>query len=73
MRRMVQLIVPDHLRGRVVSIFMVAFRGGMPLGSLASGYVSTFSSVPTVLAVNGILVSIVAMYFLMRSHGVREL
>ena len=31
---LVQLIVPDHLRGRVVSIYMVAFRGGMPLGSL---------------------------------------
>ena len=29
---LVQLIVPDHLRGRVVSIYMVAFRGGMPLG-----------------------------------------
>src|SRR5215208_4462023 len=34
---LVQLIVPDHLRGRVVSIYMVAFRGGMPLGSLAGG------------------------------------
>jgi hypothetical protein len=33
---LVQLIVPDHLRGRVVSIYMVAFRGGMPLGSLAA-------------------------------------
>ena len=52
---------------------MVAFRGGMPLGSLATGYISTFSSVPTVLAINGVLVSLVAMYFLVRSHGVREL
>ena len=33
---LVQLIVPDHLRGRVVSIYMVAFRGGMPLGSLGA-------------------------------------
>jgi predicted MFS family arabinose efflux permease len=70
---LVQLIVPDHLRGRVVSIYMVAFRGGMPLGSLASGYAATFSSVPIVLAVNGTLVSLVAIYFLTRSHGVREL
>jgi predicted MFS family arabinose efflux permease len=35
---LVQLLVPDRLRGRVMSIYMVAFRGGMPLGSLASGY-----------------------------------
>ncbi|MBA2304017.1 MAG: MFS transporter [Acidobacteria bacterium] len=70
---LVQLIVPDHLRGRVVSIYMVAFRGGMPLGSLASGYAATFVGVPVILAANGALLSIVAAYFLLKSHGVREL
>jgi MFS family permease len=70
---LVQLIVPDRLRGRVVSIYMVAFRGGMPLGSLASGYVASLTSAPLVLAVNGTLVSLVAVYFLVRSHAVREL
>jgi MFS family permease len=70
---LVQLIVPDHLRGRVVSIYMVAFRGGMPLGSLASGYAATFVGVPAVLAVNGALVSLVALYFLARGHGIRDL
>jgi MFS family permease len=70
---LVQLIVPDHLRGRVVSIYMVAFRGGMPLGSLAAGYAATLISAPTVLAINGGLVALVALYFLARSHGVREL
>ena len=70
---LVQLIVPDHLRGRVVSIYMVAFRGGMPLGSLASGFAASQLSVPTVLAINGVLVSLVALYFLLKSHGVREL
>jgi MFS family permease len=70
---LVQLIVPDHLRGRVVSIYMVAFRGGMPLGSLWGGYAATLTSAPYVLAVNGALVSAVALYFLIRSHGIREL
>jgi MFS family permease len=70
---LVQLIVPDHLRGRVVSIYMVAFRGGMPLGSIAGGYAASLTSAPAVLAVNGALVSVVAIYFLIRSHGVREL
>jgi predicted MFS family arabinose efflux permease len=70
---LVQLIAPDHLRGRVVSIYMVAFRGGMPLGSLAAGYFATLWSVPAVLTVNGVLVTAVAAYFLVRSHGVREL
>ena len=70
---LVQLIVPDHLRGRVVSIYMVAFRGGMPLGSLASGTAASIWGAPIVLAVNGALVSLVALYFLAKSHGVREL
>ena len=70
---LVQLIVPDHLRGRVMSIYMVAFRGGMPLGSLAAGYAASLTSVPLVLAVNGVLILMVAGYFLIRSHGVREL
>lgn len=70
---LVQLVVPDHLRGRVVSIYMVAFRGGMPLGSLWGGYAASLTSAPFVLAVNGALVSLVALYFLVRGHGVREL
>ena len=70
---LVQLIVPDHLRGRIVSIYMVAFRGGMPLGSLSAGYAASLSSVPIVLAINGTLVALVAIFFLVRSPGVREL
>ena len=70
---LVQLIVPDHLRGRVVSIYMVAFRGGMPLGSLASGYAATFVGVPTVLAINGGLVVLVAAFFLARGRDLRAL
>jgi MFS family permease len=65
---LVQLIVPDHLRGRVVSLYMVAFRGGMPLGSLAGGYAASLTSAPYVLAINGALVSVVAIYFLIRGQ-----
>jgi MFS family permease len=70
---LVQLIVPDHMRGRVVSVYMVAFRGGMPLGSLWGGYAASLTSAPFVLAVNGALVSLVAVYFLFRGRGVRDL
>jgi MFS family permease len=70
---LVQLVVPNELRGRVMSIYMVAFRGGMPLGSLAGGYIATLASAPTVLTINGALLSLVAAWFLLKSHGVREL
>jgi predicted MFS family arabinose efflux permease len=70
---LVQLIAPNQMRGRVMSIYMVAFRGGMPLGSLAGGYAATLASAPTVLAINGSLLSLAAAWFLLKREGVREL
>src|SRR5581483_12025420 len=69
---LVQLIAPNEMRGRVMSIYMIAFRGGMPLGSLVSGYLATFIGAPMVIGINGALLVVVAAYFLARSHGVRE-
>ena len=70
---LVQLVVPNELRGRVMSIYMVAFRGGMPLGSLIGGYVANAASPQTVLSINGTLLGLVAAWFLIKSYGVREL
>jgi len=70
---LVQLIAPNEMRGRVMSIYMIAFRGGMPLGSLVSGWLATLTSAPTVLIVNGVLLSLVAAWFLLNNRGVREL
>ena len=69
---LIQLIAPNEMRGRVMSIYMVAFRGGMPLGSLVSGYLATFLGAPKVIAINGVLLVVVAAYFLVRSREVRE-
>jgi MFS family permease len=70
---LVQLNAPNEMRGRVMSIYMVAFRGGMPLGSLIAGSIASRTSAPFVLTANGILLSFVAAWFLLKSHGVREL
>jgi predicted MFS family arabinose efflux permease len=71
---LVQLTVPDRLRGRVMGIYMVAFRGGMPLGSLAAGFAATRVSAPWVLAANGALLLLVAAYFFgIDRRGVRDL
>jgi predicted MFS family arabinose efflux permease len=68
-----QLLAPHELRGRVVSIYMVAFRGGSPLGGLASGWMVTqVGSAPKVLMVNGVTLTIVALYFLIRGHGLKD-
>jgi MFS family permease len=67
---LVQLVAPDHMRGRVMSIYMVAFRGGMPLGSLISGALVSRIGLPIVLTLNGALLFLAAVYFLTRREGV---
>lgn len=69
---LVQLIVPDPLRGRVVSIYMVAFRGGMPLGSLVGGYFASLTSAPLVLTVDGLLLAMIGGAFLMNRRWLGE-
>jgi hypothetical protein len=52
---------------------MVAFRGGSPLGGLASGWLITqVGSAPTMLAMNGVALTLVAGYFLLRGQGIRD-
>jgi hypothetical protein len=60
------------MRGRVMSIYMVAFRGGMPMGSLASGWLANVTSAPAALLVNGVLMIAVAGFFLARFKQLRE-
>ena len=68
-----QLLAPAELRGRVVSIYMLAFRGGSPLGGLASGWLVTqVGSAPAVLMVNGLALTTIAVFFLVRGHGLKD-
>ena len=50
---LVQLIAPDNMRGRVMSVYNVAFRGGMPVGSLVVGALVKQFTAPVVLTWNG--------------------
>ena len=70
---LIQLTAPNDMRGRVMSIYMLAFRGGMPVGSLVSGYLATLLGAPMVIGLNGVLLVIVAGYFLVRNHGVTDI
>ena len=66
---LVQLTVPDDLRGRVVSIYMVALRGGWPIGALVAGALADRFSAPTVMTVNGILLAVLAGMMLLFARG----
>jgi MFS family permease len=66
---LLQLTVPDELRGRVVSIYMVALRGGWPIGSLVAGALADVFTAPLVMIVNGLLLAALAGIMLLRRHG----
>ena len=69
---LVQLIAPNEMRGRVMSIYMVAFRGASPLGNFVSGNIATATSVPAVIALNGSLLMLAAVVFWVLGRRVRE-
>lgn len=70
---MVQSIIPDDMRGRVMSVYNLALRGGMPLGALFAGYLIPIFTLPTVLAWNGVMMVLISIYFWMVHRDVASL
>jgi predicted MFS family arabinose efflux permease len=70
---LVQLIVPDEMRGRVMSVYNLAFRGGMPFGSLISGHLVSSMAVGPVLVMNGVALALLGLYFLLVHRRVADL
>ncbi|CAN5546682.1 MFS transporter [soil metagenome] len=58
----IQLSVPDVLRGRVMSVYTTVFAGSVPIGGLFAGAVAAWVSVPAALAVGGVIALIAAAY-----------
>ncbi len=62
---LVQAITADEMRGRVMSVYNVAFRGGMPIGSLVVGKLIPIFTVSTTMAGVGSLLAALGLYFLL--------
>jgi predicted MFS family arabinose efflux permease len=60
---LVQLITTNEMRGRVMSVYNFAFRGGMPMGNLLSGWLVPIFSAPVVVGFNGLLLMMIGVYF----------
>ncbi len=69
---MLQLIVPDELRGRVLSLYMLD-RGFMPLGALFAGTSAHFLGAPTTVAIMGATVITLAALVAWRIPAIRKL
>jgi MFS family permease len=63
MNTLIQVEVPDHLRGRVFSVYFWALQGVAPFGSLVIGWIAQTWNVPVTILVGGMtcLVGIAAI------------
>jgi predicted MFS family arabinose efflux permease len=70
---LVQENTPDALRGRVLSIYGLAFRGGMPLGSLIAGALVRARGAPAVLGAFSGLLALVSLVVYVRNARLRAM
>jgi MFS family permease len=70
---LVQLIVPDALRGRVLSIYTVMFIGTTPVGSLIAGLIAKNIGAPKTTIIFASLSLAIAIFICFRKNGLRSL
>lgn len=70
---LVQENAPEALRGRIVSIYGLAFRGGMPLGSLSAGFLVKGFGAPAVIGAYSLALVLLSASVYARSGRVRAL
>ena len=55
-----QSIVPDEMRGRVMGIWALIFGGMIPLGSLEAGILADFIGAPSTMAIGALICALAA-------------
>ena len=70
---LVQLITTNEMRGRVMSLYNFAFRGGMPMGNIVTGWLVPMVSAPVVLGANGLLLVAIGLYLFLVQRRVAAL
>jgi predicted MFS family arabinose efflux permease len=67
-----QALVPDHLRGRVFSIYSLTW-SLLPLGALQAGLIADWVSPQFAIALGGVAVAMFALVVAVTSHRVRTM
>src|SRR6266446_4081524 len=70
---LLQKLVTDEMRGRVMSMFILSFIGTMPIGNIIAGSASYRFGAPHTLAVGGVIISLFATAMIFFNRRLREL
>ncbi|MBV9179759.1 MAG: MFS transporter, partial [Acidobacteria bacterium] len=68
---LIQAMVPDHLRGRVMSVYSMMFMGVAPFGALLGGALADRWGAPTMVATGGVVALGGALIFRLRLPRMR--
>ena len=68
---LIQAMVPDALRGRVMSVYSMMFLGMAPFGGLAAGYAAEHIGAPATVAGGGVICVAAAIVFRLRLPSLR--
>lgn len=69
---LLQSLVPDHLRGRVMSLYTLVFLGVAPIGSLLAGTVAAKFGTPLAVGGGGSIALLSALVFWRALPGIRR-
>jgi MFS family permease len=69
---LLQKLVTDEMRGRVMSMFMLSFIGAMPIGNLIAGAASHRFGVQHTLAVGGLIIAVFVVVVAVTNPKLRE-
>jgi predicted MFS family arabinose efflux permease len=70
---LIQTLVPDELRGRVVSIYTLGFFGLMPLGALLAGWSAELIGEPLTITLSALISLGFALWLWLRAPQLRAL
>lgn len=70
---LIQMMVPDELRGRVISVYTLVFLGFFPIGALIAGTVAQYSSISIGAAFGGSVALAFSLFVLWRIPRIRQL
>ena len=70
---LLQTLVTDQMRGRVMSMFILSFMGTMPIGNIIAGAASNRFGPQHTLAAGGIVVALVATCIMIFNKRLRDL
>jgi MFS family permease len=70
---LLQKLVTDQMRGRVMSMFILSFIGTMPVGNLVAGVVSHRFGAPVTLAAGGLAIILYVTIVALSNKRLREL